>query len=133
MPASLSIRCLADLTVPTKEVLDRLEQEWSPESPPAIVAAGAVARAFCSSLTALTPSEIASVGECVEMLLTTGDEDTKDAVATGFLEALLSQASRGGIDLQKVVWMLGPESTKYCIAWDKFSGVKTAGLYVKPC
>jgi hypothetical protein len=129
MPVSLHIRSLADLTVPTRDALDRLEQDWSPEPPPEILAAGTLARAFCSSLPSLSTSDIASVGERVEVLLTTGDDNVKDAIATGFLESLLSQASKGTMNLRSVKGMLGPESRKYCRAWDEFTGVKTDGLW----
>jgi hypothetical protein len=70
-----------------------------------------------------------TVGKFVELLLTTADEDTQTAVATGYLESLLAQASSGAIDFRSIAGTLGPESSKYCRAWDTFTGVKTDGLW----
>jgi hypothetical protein len=125
---SSSIRSLAELTAPTRDALDQMERNWSPDSPANIVAAATVARAFGNALTALSTSEIGAVGKFAEMVLTTGDETASTAIATGFLESLLAQASRGTIDFRSIAWMLGPESAKYCRAWDEFTGVKTDGL-----
>jgi hypothetical protein len=129
MPLSQSIRSLADLTAPTRDAVDRLERDWFRDSPPDVVAAGTIGRSFAFALTALNTSDIAAVGKSVEMLLTTGEEDIKDAVATGFLESLLAEASRRAISLRGISWMLGPESTRYCRAWDEFTGTKTDGLW----
>ncbi|MGD0618830.1 MAG: hypothetical protein ABSB67_14335 [Bryobacteraceae bacterium] len=129
MSISPSIRSLANLTVPTKYALDLLEREWHPDSPPLTVAAAAVARSFGDARTSLSVGDIETVGKFVELLLTTADEDTQTAVATGYLESLLAQASSGAIDFRSIAGTLGPESSKYCRAWDTFTGVKTDGLW----
>ena len=129
VPLSPSLRFLADLTVPTQDAADRLERDWSPESPPDTVAGATLAKAFGLAISDLARSDIEAVGTLVETFLVTGDEDTKDAITTGFLESLLAQASAGTIHFRSIAWMLGPESIRYCREWDKFTGLRTDGVW----
>jgi hypothetical protein len=122
------IRSLADLTPPMKDAADALDLAWSPDLPPVTVAASTVGRAFGGALSDLTSNDIAAVCRAVEMLMTNSDESIRDAIATGFLEALLAQSSEGMIDFRKVAWALGRASREYCLGWDKFTGVETEGL-----
>ena len=61
----------------------------------------------------------------VEEVLANGDQESKDVIATGFLEGLQHQKA-----LPADLWvpLLGPHARKYCEAWDKFTGVATKGL-----
>jgi hypothetical protein len=130
MALATHIRQLAGLSTPTKEALCRLEAEWSPDAPPDTVAASVIARAFVAGLDLLSNEEMASIGSAAEAILASGDEGAKSAVTTGFLEALLGQASSGRLDFLRVARILGPESLQYCRAWDKFTGVTTPGLEI---
>lgn len=47
-----------------------------------------------------------------------------NAACTCFLENLINR----GVNPDFFVSFMGPESTKYCKAWDEFTGVKTRGL-----
>jgi hypothetical protein len=60
----------------------------------------------------------------VELLMTEGNEDIKNAIATGFLEGLQHQR-----ELEPKYWapLLGPESSAYCEAMDRFWGIKESG------
>jgi hypothetical protein len=122
------IRSLAELTGPTMDVTD-IERDGSPDSVPDVVGAGLLADAFGAAPPVLTQSEFVSIGEAVEALLTSGDENISTAIATGFLESLLGQASGGTLDFSRIAWALGPESKEHCRAWDDFSGLKTEGLW----
>jgi hypothetical protein len=75
----------------------------------------------------------ASVFNGMETLLAgnNADEDIKNAVCTCFLENLLNQFSEDLQVLNRFVPLLGPESIKYCKAWDEFTGVQTHGLWGK--
>ena len=63
----------------------------------------------------------------MEFLLINGDDDVQNAAATCFLENILNRTPEQ-IDPKRYVDYLGPESRKYCQAWDEFTGVKTEGL-----
>ena len=56
----------------------------------------------------------------VERMMTEGDRELQDAVATCFLENFLN---RGRIKPTALSPYLGTESRKYCKAWDAFTGV----------
>lgn len=63
----------------------------------------------------------------VEKLLIEGDEAVGNAAATCFLENLINAISWGRVPAN-FIYLMGPESKKYCKAWDDFTGVKTEGL-----
>lgn len=63
----------------------------------------------------------------IERLLTEGSSEVREAAATCFLENLVNRSD--SLDPRLYVSMLGPESRKYCCAWDDFTGVKTPGLH----
>lgn len=95
-------------------------------------------RSLCSDFTSLgefVMDEIAAgrlarlpaLFEVVERLMREGTEEVQNAVATCFLENLLNSTPHR-IPPESFVLLLGPESRKFCRAWDEFSGVKTPGV-----
>ena len=64
----------------------------------------------------------------IEVLLSRGDQEVRNAMATNCLENVINRVSDGGIDAKPFLARLGKESRKYCIAWDDFTGVRTPGL-----
>jgi len=73
-------------------------------------------------------SELECIVKLVEEALESGDPTEADGIATGFLEQILSLADEQPEAVRKVVAMLGPEARAYCVAWDRFTGVRTPGL-----
>ncbi len=67
----------------------------------------------------------------IETLLTgnRADENIKNAICTCFLENLLNRFTEEHNILDRFIPVLGPESIKYCKAWDEFTRVKTHGLW----
>lgn len=55
--------------------------------------------------------------------------DFDNAVCVCFLENLLNRASAKTIEYDRFIPFLGKKSKEYCKAWDKFTGVKTEGLW----
>jgi hypothetical protein len=119
---------LANLTAPSRRALRELEREWKPELPPSTVAMAEIGRSVAAGLHEIPDRELRVLLASLEELLANGDEETRIAVATGFLEALLAQSSAGRLDFSKIAPFLGKESRKYCIEWDRFTGVSTEGL-----
>lgn len=72
--------------------------------------------------------EIKKIFNLVEFLLCNGDESVKNAITTSFLEYLMSK-DPDEIKFSKFVKSLGENAIGYCRAWDKFTGVKTEGLW----
>ena len=62
----------------------------------------------------------------IERMLRDGDAEVRDAVATCFLEGLVH---RSEVPTRAYIPHLGPESVKYCRAWDEFTGARTEGLW----
>jgi hypothetical protein len=127
-----SIQRLAALTEPTRNALQTLESEWQPDLPPNTVALGTVARALAAGMEKTPRDQIHKLLDFVEKLLTTADSNTKDAVATGFLESLLGEASAGRFDFTLIESLLGDASRNYWHAWDTFTGLRTKGLSKSP-
>jgi hypothetical protein len=72
--------------------------------------------------------EIKKIFEFVEFLLSNGDDDVQTAITTGFLEHLMHKDPHE-IKFKTFCQYLGKESLEYCRAWDKFTGVRTEGLW----
>ena len=73
-------------------------------------------------------SELKKIFDLVEFLLNQGDESVKDAMATCFLEYLMSK-DPDEFKFSTFVRYLGEHSINYCRAWDEFTGVRTEGLW----
>lgn len=72
--------------------------------------------------------EIRKVFNLVEFLICNGNESVQSAMTTSFLEYLMSK-DPDEIQFASFVKYLGKNSIEYCRAWDKFTGVKTKGLW----
>ena len=72
--------------------------------------------------------EIKKIFDFVEFLLCNGDESAQNAIATSFLEYLMSK-DPDEIKFCKFAKFLGKNALGYCRAWDKFTGVRTEGLW----
>lgn len=72
-------------------------------------------------------SQVEDIFSYMEYLLVHGSEDVRNAVCTCFLENILNMTPTK-IKPVRFVAFLGPESRKFCQAWDKFTGIKTEGL-----
>lgn len=63
----------------------------------------------------------------IENVLTSGDENLENAVATCFLESLIQKSPL--YNPESFFPFLGKESREYCKSWDTFNNVKTKGLW----
>jgi hypothetical protein len=72
--------------------------------------------------------EIKKIFDFIEFLLCNGDDYVQTAITTGFLEYLMNK-DPDEIKFSKFVQYLGKNSIEYCRAWDKFTGLKTEGLW----
>ena len=73
-------------------------------------------------------SEIKRIFDFVEFLACNGNESVQNAITTGFLEYLMSR-DPDEIQFTTFAKYLGKNSIEYCRAWDKFTGVRTKGLW----
>lgn len=72
--------------------------------------------------------EIKKIFGFVEFLLCNGNDFVQTAITTSYLEYLMSH-DPDEIQFASFVKYLGENSKEYCRAWDKFTGVKTKGLW----
>ncbi|SER25954.1 DUF7674 family protein [Actinokineospora terrae] len=86
--------------------------------------AGEAGRHFIKVFDRLDDSAVRKAFRLVEQTLKDGDEEERSAAATGFLEAVLN-AWDTGFDLRSIWPYVGPESRKYCLWWNEFTGVPT--------
>jgi hypothetical protein len=73
-------------------------------------------------------AEMEKIFNFVECLLCNGDDNVQTAITTSYLEYLMSK-DPDEIQFTSFVKYLGKNSKAYCRAWDKFTGVKTKGLW----
>ena len=129
MNIELAIEKLSDSHQLVSEAIDRERSEWLPERPPLTIIMLTVGRSIAQNIAEISDEDKRVIFELVDELLLKGNEAVKDSVATGLLEALLGLASDGKFDFSEIAPFLGSEAKRYCIAWDRFTGCKTAGLY----
>ncbi len=124
---SEAVSKLTQLDPAFEAVYRRVAAQSAPDPPPITVVFAFygrdVARAAARGL------ELASVLNLVESFMQDGAQDVKDAVATGFWEAVLAEASAGRLDFRLIAPHAGPASLAFCRAWDTFTGMRTPGLY----
>ena len=72
--------------------------------------------------------EVKKIFDFVEFLLCNGDDSVQTAMTTSYLEYLMSK-DPDEIKFSKFAKFLGEKSIVYCKAWDKFTGVRTEGLW----
>ena len=72
--------------------------------------------------------EVKKIFDFVEFLLCNGDESVQNVITTSFLEYLMSK-DPDEIQFTSFAKYLGKNSIGYCRAWDKFTGVKTKGIW----
>lgn len=115
--------------IPELVALDlKVKDQWSPEAPPATLHMIEIAHAVAKNATELSSDQLRRFFASIESALMNGEQDIKDVIATGFLEALLAKSSAGCLDFAVLIPFLGPATRSYCCAWDEFTGVDTPGL-----
>lgn len=127
MPCALSegLSRLAHCDPEFAALYQRMLHEWAPEPPPATIVLGGYAERFAGLR---DPTAAGVVLNVIEDLLQAGEQELKNAVATGFWEALLAHASKGKFDFRSIRPQMGHMSLKFCREWDLFTGVHTPSL-----
>lgn len=103
-----------------QRVVERSAEEWLPDTVPATVLLAELGRTFVDNA---TPRLATWVFERVENVLRDGTSPQKDAIATGFLEGVVSAVDRDAA----AGWVLakaGPAAKAYIEAWNRFCGVE---------
>ncbi len=104
------------------EAAELLEVEWSPEVPPVTVSMSEIGRALVEKAGQdFSQEDVIEIFQRAERVLKCGTEVEKDAVATGFLEAVAAAIDRS----PQRRWVLdhaGSGAREYLAAWDQFCG-----------
>ncbi|CAN7258012.1 hypothetical protein LJR235_001080 [Pararhizobium sp. LjRoot235] len=119
MEITIFIEKMKNLLPDTYRIEEELVKEFYP-SPPGI-------NSLCSSIGwAIAENfesieDIHGVFDLIESGMRDGDHDLKDAIATGLIEAIISQTDHHPGTWEKIVPHLGPLSAAYAIDWIKFT------------
>lgn len=108
--------------------LAAVREWWEPESVPPTSAIGNLGLALVRVVGVASEDELRRVARIVEDVLKSGSAATKAMVATGFLEAVMSQSQREP-RIARFTTELGPVALDYCRAWDRFTGCRTPGVW----
>lgn len=120
--APKAVMDIASLHEAFRGIVDALIDEWEPEGVPINTAMSALGRAFVENASP-SPEDATRVFGQVDAILQHGTSAEKDAVTTGFLEALVSAIDRK----PEQRWLLdaaGPEARAYVDEWNRFCGVR---------
>ena len=121
----MDINDLADTLVrdiPTAALaLAELREDWGGMAPDTVVLS-MVGKAYARAAHGLASGVKEEFFAHVEAALAGPYQSVSDAVATGLLEAIISQVERDGADREAIFDLhAGPESKRYVKAWDEFS------------
>ena len=90
--------------------------EWDDEPAPEITRMAALGRAFGRLGSVLPAEELSRIAQRVENLMN-ADQDSRNAVGSGFLEALGAEIFEGGASVEEVAPLLGPRSREIVLWW----------------
>ena len=121
-------RELAALSPQTKARLAKAERDAAPDPVSLVRAFKEIGRAIASKRDPVSDRDLQKLFLHAERLLSAGDHELANAVATDMLEAIHAAAHESGFDFSRVDPHLGPEARKYLVAWDDFNRMKTPGL-----
>lgn len=104
---------------------ERLEADWTPDDPPVTLSMAELGHCLVGRAgEGFSHEDIAEVFQRVERIFESGTESDKDAVATGFLEAIAAELDES----PQTRWILdyaGSAARKYLAAWDEFCGISS--------
>lgn len=103
-------------------------EEWDGDSPGPTLEMGCFAQAVVELVEAGSTGPAHAIVVHMNLGLETGDNLTRDVIATGFLEDLMNALSQGKIRPDEIVPALSGESLRYCRAWDAATGSRTPGI-----
>lgn len=101
-----------------KKVKHNLINFWG-EDYPITLLFSALGKSMVKNFDLYTNNQKEKVFSLVEEVMSNGNDIMKSYVATGFLEALTSEAKRKGV-WDKLLGLLGEKSKQYIDAWSKF-------------
>ena len=105
-------------------VLDQIDAEWRPDAAPLTSSMSDVGRAFAEGVGELEVADVTTVLRRVEAILRDGGEEEKNAVATGFLEAVAAVLDQFP-DRKWILQHTGDQTRRYLAEWDRFCGVNS--------
>ncbi len=117
----------ADVDQRFNAALKTVAEDWAPEKPPVTFIMAEFGKVLANAARANNLGLLASGLSLVETCMM-DEQPVRDAVATGLLESLLSEASAQRLEFAVVAQCLGEKSKAFCREWDSFTGVDTPGL-----
>lgn len=111
--------CAVDASLESE--LEHERTLWAPEPIPAVMRCARLGEAVGSLLGSMSAQSVEAIFEAVEQALADESSSTVNAVATGFLEALLTRSDQGVLPPDLFWSSLGPQARAYVEAWDAFT------------
>jgi len=108
---------LASKSPVLNETLDRCFLRWRPEEPPITVAFGELGHAVGEHFHDLPIETQQKIFAQIEEGMVSSDEGLATAVATGLIEALVTESDRRTELWSQFEKLLGPESLKHAVCW----------------
>ncbi|MFA5490909.1 MAG: hypothetical protein WC284_17145 [Candidimonas sp.] len=90
---------------------------WEPETPPVTIAFAELGQSVFENFETLGPARIQEIMAMIEEGIASDDDELSTAVATGFIEAVVGQASKVEGDLERVLPTFGRLSRSHAEAW----------------
>lgn len=99
---------------------ERLKEEWGTDTPPLTVALSEFGRFLIEEAAdTFSQEDLNNIFSRIDQLLQNGSHAERDAVATGFLEAVATELDRFP-EARWILGFIGPASRQYLTAWNQF-------------
>lgn len=118
---------LVGIALPFRIAYESVVAKWAPDPVPVTIIFSAIGRAFSGYIDQINDSDKSIFWKEVDLLISAGDEEVKNAICTGLIEAVADEVSSGKIGCSCFIEHVGPKARDYWRAWDAFTGCKTFG------
>ena len=121
MKTQAALHHLAAVDPVLVSALEQFESDNGTEIP--IVGLGRIGSALVQNIESIDEESVRELFDRTDVLLGCGDEQTETAIATGFLEAIVSHTEESGRSRDSIEKYFGPRSVDYVTKWDADLGI----------
>lgn len=100
--------------------VERLVASWFPEAPPVTIIFSQAGDTIADHLAQMSVDTQREIFDVIERGMTSQEEELRNAVATGLIEALVGKSDRQPGLFAQFEQLFGPASAKHAMEWQRF-------------
>ncbi|NDP59176.1 MAG: hypothetical protein GZ090_07455 [Oxalobacteraceae bacterium] len=100
-----------------QEATNEINEYWEPDQPPVTIMFAAIGKELVQQFDSIQNEKKLAIFQCIEDGMNSVDIDLKTAVATGIIEALVSESTENEDLWIRIEQQLGLSSKHYALSW----------------